>query len=141
MTLEKICALLAEFPLKFHPGTHWNYGLSTDVCARLVEILSGLTFDRYLQANVFEPLGMFDTGFSVPEESMDRFAACYRYRRGGPPGLMDDPAESGYRRQRSYLSGAGGLVSTSGDYMRFCQMLLGGGELGAGASSAARRSS
>ncbi len=130
MTLEKVCALLADFPLKFHPGTRWNYGLSTDVCARLVEILSGLTFDRYLQANVFDPLDMVDTGFWVPEESMDRFAAGYRYRHGAPPELMDDPADSGYRRLRSYLSGAGGLVSTSGDYLRFSQMLLGGGELG-----------
>jgi CubicO group peptidase (beta-lactamase class C family) len=130
LTLEKICTLLADFPLKFHPGTHWNYGLSTDVCARLVEILSGLTFDRYLQANLFDPLGMLDTGFSVPEDSMDRFAAGYRYRHGAPPELMDDPADSGYRRQRSYLSGAGGLVATSGDFLRFSQMLLGEGELG-----------
>ena len=65
MTLEGVCSLLADYPLKFQPGSHWNYGLSTDVCARLVEILSGERFDHYLQANVFEPLGMVDTGFSV----------------------------------------------------------------------------
>jgi CubicO group peptidase (beta-lactamase class C family) len=129
MTLEKVCSLLADFPLKFQPGTRWNYGLSTDICARLVEILSGESFDRYLQVHVFEPLEMVDTGFWVPEESQDRFAACYRHRSGTPPQLMDDPAQSSYRRRRSYLSGAGGLVSTSADYLRFCQMLLGGGEL------------
>jgi CubicO group peptidase (beta-lactamase class C family) len=129
MTLERVCSMLADYPLKFQPGTRWNYGLSTDICARMVEILSGEPFDRYLRTHVFEPLGMPDTGFSVPDGSIDRFAACYRYRRGEPPQLMDDPERSTYRRQRSYLSGAGGLVSTSGDYLRFCQMLLNGGEL------------
>ena len=129
MTLERVCTLLAGYPLKFQPGTRWNYGLSTDICARLVEILSGEPFDRYLQAHIFEPLGMVDTGFSVPDASVDRFAACYRYRRGGPPVLMEDPEHSTYRRQRSYLSGAGGLVSTTLDYLRFCQSLVGRGEL------------
>ncbi len=128
MTLEKLCTLLTDFPLKFQPGSHWNYGLSTDICARLVEILSGEPFDRYLQANLFGPLEMADSTFFVPDESLDRFAACYRYRRGDTPDLMDDPVSSSYRRQRSYLSGAGGLVSTTADYLRFVQMLLGAGE-------------
>ncbi|MGA7416364.1 MAG: serine hydrolase domain-containing protein [Acidimicrobiales bacterium] len=129
MTLEGVCSLLADYPLKFQPGSRWNYGLSTDVCARLVEILSGERFDRYLHANVFGPLGMVDTGFAVPDSSLARFAACYAYRPGGSPVLQDDPEHSPYRRLRSYQSGAGGLVSTSGDYLRFCQMLLNGGEL------------
>lgn len=129
MTLAGACALLARFPLTFDPGTRWNYGLSTDVCARLVEILSGQPFDRYLDEHLFGPLGMVDTGFSVPEHAAGRFAACYRYRRGREPELVDDPATSRFLRPRSYLSGAGGLVSTSGDYVRFCQMLLAGGEL------------
>jgi CubicO group peptidase (beta-lactamase class C family) len=127
MTLERICALLADLPLKFQPGTRWNYGVSTDVCARLVEILSGERFDRYLDAHIFEPLGMRDTGFSVPDASRERFAAGYRHRRGEPPALMDDPSTSSYLRHRSYLSGAGGLVATTGDYLRFCRMLLGRG--------------
>ncbi len=129
MTLEGASSLLAGLPLKFHPGTRWNYGLSTDICGRLVEIISGLRFDEYLRREIFEPLGMADTGFSVPEASADRFAASYTYRPGEPPALFDDPETSAYRRQRSYLSGAGGLVSTSGDYLRFCQMLLGEGQL------------
>jgi CubicO group peptidase (beta-lactamase class C family) len=129
VTLEAVCELLADQPLKFQPGTHWNYGLSTDICARLVEILSGRRFDDYLAAEIFEPLGMPDTGFTVPDEAAERFAACYRYQAGQSPELMDDPATSIYRRDRAYLSGAGGLVSTSGDYLRFCQMLLGRGEL------------
>ena len=129
MTLEGVCTLLADFPLKFQPGTRWNYGLSTDICGRLVEIISGRRFDDYLHDEIFGPLGMSDTGFSVPDGSADRFCASYLYQPGGEPKLVDDPDTSSYRRPRSYLSGAGGLVSTSGDYLRFCQMLLGNGEL------------
>jgi CubicO group peptidase (beta-lactamase class C family) len=129
LTLQGACALLAELPLKFHPGTRWNYGLSTDVCGRLVELLSGLRFDEYLRTAILDPLGMTDTGFSVPDAAADRFAAAYLYTPGQPPALLDDPATSRYRRPPSYLSGAGGLVSTSGDYLRFCQMLLGEGQL------------
>jgi len=129
ITLEGVCELLADQPLKFQPGTKWNYGLSTDICARLVEIISGRRFDDYLEAEIFEPLGMTDTGFVVPDAAAERFAACYSYQQGAAPQLMDDPAQSAYRRERAYLSGAGGLVSTSGDYLRFCQMLLGRGEL------------
>ena len=129
MTLEGITAILAEHPLKFHPGTQWNYGLSTDIVGRLVEILSGQRFDEYLRQEIFEPLGMVDTGFFVPEESVSRFSANYQYRPANSPVLMDDPAQSRYLRQRSYLSGAGGLVSTTDDYVAFCRMLANGGQL------------
>ncbi len=128
-TLESVTALLAEHPLKFHPGTHWNYGLSTDIVGRLVEILSGLPFDEYLRRELFEPLGMPDTGFFVPEASLPRLAACYQYRPGNTPRLMDGPFANGFVRPRSYLSGAGGLVSTTHDYVAFCQMLANGGHL------------
>jgi CubicO group peptidase (beta-lactamase class C family) len=128
-TLETVTALLAQHPLKFHPGTHWNYGLSTDIVGRLVEILSGLHFDEYLRREVFEPLAMVDTGFSVPEMSVPRFAACYQYRPANTPTLMDGPFAMGYLKPRSYLSGAGGLVSTTHDYVAFCQMLANGGHL------------
>lgn len=128
-TLESVCELLSHYPLKFQPGTRWNYGLSTDVCARLVEILSGVTFDEYLRTRIFEPLGMRDTGFFVADEDLGRFAANYSYRPREAPSLVDDPHSSTYRRRPSYFSGAGGLVSTTPDYLRFCTMLLGRGEL------------
>ena len=128
-TLESVTALLAEHPLKFHPGTQWNYGLSTDIVGRLVEILSGLPFDEYLRRELFEPLGMVDTGFYVPEDSLPRLAACYQYRPANTPLLMEGSFVNGIRRPRSYLSGAGGLVSTSADYVAFCQMLANGGQL------------
>ena len=128
-TLESVCEALSHHPLKFQPGTHWNYGLSTDICARLVEVLSGKSFDRYLEEEIFSPLGMTDTAFFVPDDKLERFAANYTRRPGEAPRLTDDPETSNYRRLPAYLSGAGGLVSTTADYVRFCQMLVGRGEL------------
>jgi CubicO group peptidase (beta-lactamase class C family) len=115
--------------LKFHPGTHWNYGLSTDIVGRLVEIMTGDRFDDYLRREIFEPLGMADTGFFVPEESAGRLAALYQFQPGAAPMLLEAPEQSPYLRRRSYLSGAGGLVSTTHDYVAFCSMLLNGGHL------------
>jgi CubicO group peptidase (beta-lactamase class C family) len=129
LTLEGITTLLASHPLKFHPGTQWNYGLSTDIVGRLVEILSGSRFDDYLRREIFDPLGMADTGFFVPAESADRFTALYQFQPGNSPALLEAPEQSGYLRLRSYLSGSGGLVSTTRDYVAFCQMLLNGGQL------------
>ena len=128
-TLASMVEHYAGYPLEFHPGTRWLYSVSTDVCARLVEIMSGQRFDDYLRDTIFAPLGMGDTGFSVPDDKADRFAACYR--RDGSKNLVlsDDPQRSGYREEPSFLSGGGGLVSTTPDYLRFCQMLVGGGEL------------
>jgi CubicO group peptidase (beta-lactamase class C family) len=129
-TLESVTALLAQHPLKFHPGTHWNYGLSTDIVGRLVEILSGLRFDEYLAREVFEPLGMVDTGFFVPEPQLPRLAALYQYRPANTPKVLEEgPFGMRAKAPTSYLSGAGGLVSTTHDYVAFCQMLANGGQL------------
>ncbi len=127
-TLESVTALLGRHPLKFHPGTHWNYGISTDIVGRLVEILSGQRFDEYLRGELFEPLGMVDTDFFVPEDKQPRLAACYQYRPANTPRLMEGPFANGILRPRSYLSGAGGLVSTTADYVAFCHMLANGGQ-------------
>jgi len=128
-TLPTMIENLADKPLVFHPGTRWLYGLSTDVCGRLVEVMSGQRFDDYLRTEIFEPLQMRDTAFSVPDAEIDRFAASYGRRRDKTLKLLDDPERSTYRSQPSYLSGGGGLVSTTEDYVRFCRMLLNGGEL------------
>jgi CubicO group peptidase (beta-lactamase class C family) len=128
-TLQGMVEHYAGYPLEFHPGTRWLYSVSTDVCGRLVEIIAGQRFDQYLRQTIFEPLGMNDTGFMVPEEKAHRFAACYRRDASKKLVLVDDPQVSGYRKEPSFLSGGGGLVSTTSDYLRFCQMLLGGGEL------------
>lgn len=128
-TLESMVEHYARYPLEFQPGAQWLYSVSTDICGRLVEIMSGQRFDDYLRETIFEPLGMSDTGFAVPDEAVHRFAACYRRDSSKNLVLLDDPEHSGYRKQPSFLSGGGGLVSTTTDYLRFCQMLLGGGEV------------
>lgn len=128
-TLESMCARMAGDPLRFHPGTRWLYSLSTDVSARLVEVISGRRFDDYLRSEVFEPLGMVDTAFSVPDDKAGRLAATYARNSRKQLVLVDDPERSSYRRKPSFLSGGGGLVSTTADYVRFCRMLVNGGEL------------
>lgn len=128
-TLETLSQQIGQWPLRFHPGSHWLYSFGTDICARLVEVMSGQPFDDYLRAEIFEPLGMTDTGFSVTEADADRLAACYGRNRRKELVLVDDPATSHYRRQPSFLSGGGGLVGTTSDYLRFTQMLTNGGEL------------
>ena len=128
-TLATLSELLAAEPLRFHPGEHWLYSWSTDMCARLVEVLSGQRFDEYLRATIFGPLNMNDTGFSVPDSEIKRFAACYRRDSEKRLVLVDDPESSRYREPPTFLSGGGGLVGTAADYLRFCNMLLGGGEL------------
>ena len=128
-TLQNMIENLAGFPLEFHPGERWLYGVSTDVCGYLIEQMSGQRLDDYLRENVFEPLQMRDTGFFVPDSEIDRFAASYGRRRDKTLALVDDPDRSSYRKPPAFLSGGGGLVSTTEDYVRFCHMLVNGGEL------------
>lgn len=128
--LETQCDVLASLPLLFDPGTEWNYSYSTDVLGRLIEVISGLSLDVYLQRNIFDPLGMVDTGFSVPHGEKERFASCY-YPNGEAKQavLLDDAQRSLYLREPEALSGGGGLVSTLADYHRFTQALRNGGLL------------
>ena len=127
--LQSMIDRLAELPLKFSPGDHWNYGVSTDVCGYLVQKISGRRFDEYLREQIFEPLGMDDTGFYVPADKQQRLAA--NYERGADKQLraIDTFGANQYLEEPTFLSGGGGLVSTAQDYQRFCQMLLNGGEL------------
>ena len=126
--LDDMVEKLATLPLKFSPGTRWNYGLSTDVCGHLVEKLSGQALDEFVAERVTGPLGMVDSGFQVGAQAQDRFAACYRHAPDGFA-LQDDPAQSRYRHRPQFLSGGGGMVGTIDDYHRFARMLLGKGEL------------
>jgi CubicO group peptidase (beta-lactamase class C family) len=127
-TLAGMADILAGLPLQVDPGAQWIYSISTDMVGRLCEVISGQPFDRYLADRIFVPLGMVDTGFGVPESTVDRFAACYGARGGGYR-LLDDPYTSPYTRGPTYFSGSAGLVSTAADYLRFCRMLAGGGVL------------
>lgn len=128
MTLATMVERLADTPLRYHPGTHWLYSLATDVCGRLVEILADQPFEDYLRDTIFDPLGMVDAGFSVPDGEVDRFAASYTRDARKQLRLLDDPETSPYRQPATFQSGGAGLVATSEDYLRFCQMLLDGGE-------------
>jgi CubicO group peptidase (beta-lactamase class C family) len=91
--------------------------------------LSGTTLDRYLDENIFQPLSMSDTGFSVAPESSARFAANYERGRDKSLKLIDDPADSTYLKHPSFFSGGGGLTGTTADYLRFCEMLRCQGKL------------
>ena len=127
-TLQNMVDILAELPLEFSPGTRWNYSVSTDVLGYLIEVISGQRFDAYLREHIFEPLGMRDTGFTIAEGQLARFACNYERQRDGSLRLIDAPERSQYRN-RSLFSGGGGLVSTAGDYFRFTAMLRNHGAL------------
>ena len=143
-TLEDMINLLSEVPLEFNPGSSWNYSVSTDVIGYLIELLSDMPFDTFLKEKIFEPLNMNDTGFYVPENKLNRFAANYIFNDGkelgesmslvnkdtkesGPPILIEDPMISPYSKNPTFFSGGGGLVSTIDDYLNFCIMLLNNG--------------
>ncbi|CAN5383082.1 serine hydrolase domain-containing protein [soil metagenome] len=127
--LADFIARLGTLPLEFSPGEAWNYSVATDVLGYLVEVISGQPFETFLKERIFDPLKMGDTGFFVPESQRARFPACYALDAKGKVVLQDDPETSHYFTDPSVKSGGGGLVSTADDYMRFCRMLLNGGEL------------
>ncbi|MDD9918967.1 MAG: serine hydrolase [Rhodospirillaceae bacterium] len=121
---------LAEIPLRWQPGTRWEYSVATDVLGRLVEVLAGQPLDEVLQARIFDPLGMSDTGFQVRTEQLTRFAALYTAKEGGIG--RDDGSDdtASHARDVTLFSGGGGLVSTAADYLRFAEMIRRKGVLG-----------
>jgi CubicO group peptidase (beta-lactamase class C family) len=134
-SLADLVRKLGKLPLKYQPGTHCDYSCSPDVMARIVEVISGKPFDEFLQERVFRPLDMRDTGYTVPDDKLDRFTATHLRGKEGLE-IADSPQTSAYRKKPKFLTGGGGdltggggLVSTARDYLRFAQMLLGGGEL------------
>ncbi|HWF76091.1 MAG TPA: serine hydrolase domain-containing protein, partial [Caulobacteraceae bacterium] len=127
-TLMEFMEKLAKVPLRYQPGERWMYSLSTDVCGALVEKISGQRFDKYLQAAIFDPLGMKDTSFVVTPEKLDRFCANYRRAPDKTLQLIAD-ADRDYLNEPSFFSGGGGLTGTTEDYLRFCEMIRRGGEL------------
>ncbi len=132
-TVADVVQRLATMPLNFNPGEGWEYGPATDVVGRLVEVISGMTLDEYLRKKIFEPLKMDDTYFYLPAAKLKRFVASYEpdEKNGNKIKLAEAPnSESRYVKEpHNYFSGAGGLVSTASDYVRFHQMMLNGGEL------------
>jgi CubicO group peptidase (beta-lactamase class C family) len=131
---------LAAIPLQYEPGTRWHYSVSVDVLGRLVEVLSGKSFDQFLQERIFTPLDMKDTGFTVPTDKKDRLATLYTLTKEGklqPATICSTRQECiekfpnavpSFLQSIGMQSGGGGLVSTAYDYLHFCQMMLNQGQ-------------
>ena len=128
-TLEEMVWRIAALPLAHQPGSAWRYSMATDVLGYLVQVVSGMPFEAYLQQRIFEPLGMVDTDFYVPQGKGERFAALYGPAKGGGLERLDVQGVMAFDKPTRRPSGGGGLVSTASDYMRFSQMLLNKGEL------------
>jgi CubicO group peptidase (beta-lactamase class C family) len=140
-TLQSMIDDLAKIPLEFSPGEAWNYSVSTDVIGYLVGKIAGQPFEEFLKERIFDPLGMADTDFHVPAAKAQRLAACYSVDAGGGMSfhatdrkngltLQDDPATSSFLAPPDFISGGGGLCSTTADYLTFCRALINGGALG-----------
>ena len=131
---------LARLPLLFNPGERWNYGLNVDVLGYLIEVVSGKPLDQFLKQRVFDPLGMPDTFFYVPQDKLDRLAAAYTWYEGkGLSPFPETPITEGtfaysadypIHGPKKLFSGGAGLCSTASDYARFCQLMLNKGRLG-----------
>ncbi|MEZ2409167.1 serine hydrolase [Bosea sp. RCC_152_1] len=120
--IASFIASLGTLPLLHQPGEVWEYSIGYDVLGRVIEVVSGQTLDQFLQSRLFGPLHMVDSGFSVPEDKLARLVAV--------PGAQPKPLSDGdVGKPQTFFSGGGGIVSTVPDFLRFCQMLLNGGEL------------
>jgi CubicO group peptidase (beta-lactamase class C family) len=124
-------ARVATLPLIFQPGARWHYGIATDVLGVLIQRVSGLTLGEFFRTRLFEPLGMRDTAFWVPEAQLERLATAYSIDPGTRRRVVDDlPVTSRWANPRRFQGGGGGLISTAEDYLQFARMLLGRGRVG-----------
>jgi CubicO group peptidase (beta-lactamase class C family) len=134
----EVCRQWASVPLVFQPGREWNYGVSTDVLGRLVEVLSGQPLDEFFEQRIFSPLGMRDTSFGLrPQDDPESLARLYGAVPGQPGGAATGFAlleafDAAAHAKPAFLSGGGGLVSTAGDYLRFVELLRRGGSYDGG---------
>ncbi|MGC6535277.1 MAG: serine hydrolase domain-containing protein [Parvibaculales bacterium] len=128
LNTAQLCEKLAEMPLLFSPGTAWNYSVATDVLGHIVELVSGQTLDAYFQQHIFDPLGMVDSFFHIPDEKRHRLMDNYLFdpiKR--ETRLVDSPDKTVYAPGREFLSGGGGLLSTMSDYFIFADTMRRGG--------------
>lgn len=123
-TNAELSAKLASLPLLFAPGTTWEYGMSSDLLGRIVEVVSGQSLGEFFRTRITQPLRMADTGFAASGERAGRVALPQVDRATGSRPPIPDLTQ-----KAAWQSGGGGLASTAADYLRFCQMLLNGGEL------------
>ena len=128
-TLGEMIKRVAKLPLNTQPGSEWHYSISTDIQGYIVQKLSGMPFEEFLERRIFKPLKMTDTGFYVPAEKQKRLAQFYEYDKDGRLQVVKSAINHDFGAKPAFSSGGGGLVSTAADYMRFCQMMLNGGKL------------
>jgi len=121
--------IIADIPLKHQPGTVWDYGLGIDLAGYLIEVLSEMPLDEFFKTQIFDPLKMDDTGFYVPQEKHQRFSALFAIGKDKKLTTNDGMMSEIFKQPVTLFSGGGGLVSTTDDYLKFCKMLLNGGEL------------
>ena len=127
-TLAEFVTKISKLPLAHQPGTVWEYGMSTDVLARIVEVVSGMPFDRFLEERITKPLKMPDTAFYMEPARLQRVAQLQIDPKTGKRPEFGNPDDL-TKEKVKWFSGGGGLLSTATDYSRFCQMLANGGEL------------
>ena len=126
--LDNFADELAKAPLVLQPGTKWSYSVGLDLMGRVIEVVSGMRFDEFLKARIFDPIGMPSTFFRVPQSEIGRFTTNYGILNGTP--IPMDPAQASiYLDKPSFPFGGAGLVSSARDYDRFLQMLLGYGAI------------
>ncbi|MFY9986822.1 MAG: serine hydrolase domain-containing protein [Chthoniobacterales bacterium] len=128
-SLADLVRMLATLPLKREPGLMFQYGFSTDILARVVEVVSGQSFDLFVKERILDPLGMTDTGFSVGPEKLDRLAKVYEHGKNGELQPVQRFEFEEIEGRKDFPMGGSGLFSTIEDYSRFAQMLCNGGEL------------
>ena len=129
LDLAACCEQWAQLPLVFQPGTEWNYGISTDVLGRIVEVVSGLDLEKYFQQHILGPLGMTDTSFYIDDANRKSRLAELYIPHPETGAATSAPAFLRRPERPSMLSGGAGLYGTAADYLRFCQMILNGGSL------------
>ena len=126
--LEKMIKRVAELPLDWEPGTRWHYSVSTDVAGRIVEVVSGQPLDQFFAKRIFQPLGIAETAFCVPDADIGRYAALYTATPDGGMKLAEAPANGAQRQGKvDTFQGGSGLVGTIDDYWHFAEMLRAGG--------------
>jgi CubicO group peptidase (beta-lactamase class C family) len=131
LPIDDWMARLGALPLVYEPGARWHYGLSTDVLGVLIQRASGISFPDFLRTRIFEPLGMIDSAFTVPDDKLHRFGPAYTPDpESGRLVVQDHPSNSRWRNPASFPSGGAGLVSTADDYLKFAKMILGKGKSG-----------
>jgi CubicO group peptidase (beta-lactamase class C family) len=125
---QEMIRRVASVPLEYHPGTKWKYSVAVDIQGYLIEKLSGKTLPQFFRERIFDPLGMTDTDYYVPESKMPRLATMYRMGSGATT-LEPVPHDTNVVRMPPFTGGGGGLYSTAHDYLRFAQMLANEGEM------------